>query len=84
MSKKEDPEWEIVDSIPGERKTPQKNRSIRFPKKFWIGAGIGVAIAILFPPAMRFLMNFFRNLIAYWWILVPVAAYLFVRRRFKR
>ncbi len=84
MKKQDDPEWEIVDSLPNERKASRRSKQIRIPKKLLIGAGMGVAIVVLFPPATRLLLNLFRNLIAYWWLFALVAVYWSIKRRFKR
>ncbi len=84
MSNQDDPEWEIVDSLPEKRKGSRSNTRLRIPKKFLIGAGIGLGIVILFPPAMRLMLNLLRNLIAYWWILVAMIGYWFLKREIKR
>jgi len=84
MSNQDDPEWEIVDSLPKKRKPSRQNTRIRIPKKFIIGAGIGLGLVILFPPAMRLLLNLMRNFIAYWWLLVVVIGYWVIKRQLRR
>lgn len=81
MSKNEEPEWEIVDSLPNERKPKKKPLKPKLSWKFIVGAGIGLAIAIVFP---RFVINLVRNLIAYWWLILAFGAYWFIRRRARR
>ncbi len=84
MSNKDDPEWEIVDSLPKKRRPTKPNARIRIPRKFLIGAGIGLALVIIFPPAMRLLLNLMRNFIAYWWLLVVVIGYWFAKRQLTK
>lgn len=81
MNKNDDPEWEIVDSLPNERKTRKNPVKFRISKKFIIGAVIGVAIAIISP---RFVVNLVRNLIVYWWLVIAIAAYWYYARRNAR
>jgi len=82
MTNNDDPEWEVVDSLPNEKKPrPSKPFKFRISKKFLIGAGIGIAIAIISP---RFVVNLVRNVVAYWWLIVAIAAYWIVRRRVRR
>ncbi len=81
MSKQEDPEWEIVDSLPNKRKPKKKPLTIRISWKFIIGAIIGIALLII---SSRFGFNLIRNLIAYWWLIALVGAYWFIRRKARR
>ena len=82
MTNNDDPEWEVVDSLPNEKKPrPPKPFKFRISKKFLIGAGIGIAIAIISP---RFVVNLVRNDVAYWWLIVAIAAYWIIRRRVRR
>ena len=81
MKNNDDPEWEVVDSLPNERKRPTpKQFKIRISKKFIIGAAIGLVLAIIFP---RFVVNLVRNAVAYWWLILLVAAYWMIRRRVR-
>lgn len=82
MNKNDDPEWEIVDSLPNEKKPREKKTvKLRISKKFIIGAIIAVAIAILYPPSI---VNFGRTLFAWRWLVLLVLLYLLVRWLIQR
>ena len=86
MKSQDDPEWELVDSLPNERKRsrPPKPGRVRIPKKYLIGVGVAVGIIIVFPPAMRLVVNLLRNVVAYWWLAAIAIGYWLVKRRLRR
>lgn len=84
MSNQDDPEWEIVDSLPKKRRPSKRNMRIRIPKKFIIGAGIAIGILILVPPARIFLHYLVRNFIAYWWLIAGAIGYWFLKRQLRK
>lgn len=86
MKSQDDPEWELVDSLPNERKRSRSSRParIKIPKKYLIGVGALVGIMIVFPPAMRLFINLLRNVVAYWWLAAIAIGYWLVKRRIRR
>lgn len=83
MAAKHDPEWEIVEEIPGEKKT-RKQKSGGFmaflkSKKLWIGLALGVTLVIAVPVVRVMLQNAIRA----WWIWVGLALYFLWRRMSK-
>ncbi len=82
MKNKDDPEWEIVDSLPNEKKTGEKKTvKLRLSKRFIIGAIIGIAIAILYPPSI---VNVARTLFAWKWLVLLIALYWLARWLIRR
>ena len=77
MKNNDDPEWEIVDSLPNEKKTVK----LRLSKKFVIGAIIGIGIAILYPPSI---VNLVRTLFAWKWLVLLIALYWLARWLIRR
>lgn len=83
MSQRNDPDWEVVDELPGEKK-PQQNKlgSIKTflkSKTLWIGLLGGAALVILVPVFRVMLQNAVRA----WWIWVGLILY-WVWRRMKK
>jgi phage shock protein PspC (stress-responsive transcriptional regulator) len=82
MKNNDNPEWEIVDSLPNEKKTREKKTvKLRLSKKFVIGAIIGLAIAILYPPSI---VNLVRTLFAWKWLVLLIALYWLARWLIRR
>ena len=82
MNNNDDPEWEIVDSLPNEKKTrTKKTVKLRLSKKFVIGAIIGIGIAILYPPSI---VNLIRTLFAWKWLVLLIALYWLARWLIRR
>ncbi len=82
MNKNDDPEWEIVDSLPNEKKPRDKKTvKLRLSKKFLIGAAIGLAIAVLYPPSI---VNLGRTLFAWRWLVLLILLYWLARWLIKR
>ncbi len=82
MKNNDDPEWEIVDSLPNEKKSREKKAvKLRISKKFVIGAVIGIAIAILYPPSI---VNLARTLFAWRWLVLLIALYWIARWLIRR
>lgn len=86
MKSQDDPEWELVDSLPNERKRSKSSPPgrIRFPKKYLIGLGVLVGVIVIFPPAMRLFLNLLRNAVHYWWLVAIAIGYWFAKRRMRR
>lgn len=82
MSNKREPDWEVVDKLPGEKK-PQGPSKPSAPllknKTLWIGLLVGALVVIAFPILRAMLQNALRA----WWIWVGLLAY-FMWRRMKR
>lgn len=82
MSSKPDPDWEVVDELPGEKK-PEPRPGNRLPwlksKRLWFGLLAGGAIVLLFPLVRVMLQNAARA----WWIWLALALY-WVWRRMNR
>lgn len=79
MSKKSDPDWEVVDELPGENKPKPRQGSItRYlkTKALWIGLIFGVTLVILVP----FLRVILQNALRAWWIWLGLALYWIWRR----
>lgn len=82
MKNNDDPEWEIVDSLPNQKKTREKKTvKLRISKKFVIGAVIGIAIAILYPPSI---VNLARTLFAWKWLVLLIILYWVARWLIRR
>ena len=83
MSAKPDPDWEIVEEIPGEKK-PKKRKPGGFfswlkSKKLWFGLIIGAGL-VIFVPVIRVML---QNAVRAWWIWVGLALY-FIWARMKK
>ena len=78
MAQNDDPKWEVVDELPGERKPSKRASSTNMLKNqaLWFGVGIGVLLALIVPVFRIGLFYLFRS----WWIWVPIVAYLIWRR----
>ncbi|MDQ8204977.1 hypothetical protein [Pelagicoccus sp. SDUM812003] len=80
MTQQNDPKWEVVDEIPGERPKEAPSQPAKTPlfkrKTLWLGVGIGVALVFAIP-VLRILAG---NLIRAWWLWLPIAAYYLYRR----
>lgn len=82
MKNNDDPEWEIVDSLPSEKKKrTKKTVKLRLSKKFVIGSIIGIGIAILYPPSI---VNLVRTLFAWKWLVLLIAMYWLARWLIRR
>ncbi len=82
MKNNDDPEWELVDSLPNEKKSREKKAvKLRISKKFVIGAIIGIGIAILYPPSI---VNLGRTLFAWRWLVLLLALYWLARWLIRR
>ncbi|MBD5779944.1 hypothetical protein IEN85_10635 [Pelagicoccus sp. NFK12] len=82
MSPHNDPDWEVVDELPGEKKpSSQPGRLVTFlkSKTLWIGLLAGAALVILVP-VFRVML---QNLVRAWWIWVGLALY-WIWRRMKK
>ncbi len=85
MPKKKDPDWEIVDKLPGEDRPKTESHTTKSPSLFrrrslWIGLGLGIAIALAFPIVRVILLNLLRA----WWLWLAVAIYILWRRGQRR
>lgn len=83
MSAKHEPEWEIVEDIPGD-KNPKKGKgggflSLLKSKKLWFGLIIGATLVILVPIFRVMLQNAIRA----WWLWLGLALYFLWRRMNK-
>ena len=80
MPKNEEPKWEVVDEIPGEKRTQKKSgppsKSLLKSKSLWIGVAVGV-LSIIFLPAVLVIV---RRLALAWWIWLPLLAYWWWRK----
>ena len=83
MPKKGDPEWEIVDELPSEKRKrqktaakPQKKKSLWFSKPVWIGIAVGAVAAAIFPFFRVFVIHLARS----WWLWLAILAYWYWRR----
>ncbi|MDQ8184166.1 hypothetical protein [Pelagicoccus sp. SDUM812002] len=82
MSPKNEPDWEVVDELPGENKPqakPGRLLAVLKSKTLWIGLLAGAALVILVP-VFRVMA---QNLLRAWWIWVGLAIY-FTWRRMKK
>lgn len=82
MSNKSEPDWEVVDKLPGENKPPARSKpstTLFKNKTLWIGLLVGASLVIAFPILRAMLQNALRA----WWIWVGLLAY-FMWRRMKR
>ena len=72
MSANKDPKWEVVDSIPGERKgTPPSKPPFWKSKSLWIGIGVGVLAVTLFAP-LRIMIGLIISKAAQVWWIIPL------------
>ncbi|EDY81776.1 hypothetical protein VDG1235_1394 [Verrucomicrobiia bacterium DG1235] len=79
MSKQQDPKWEVVDELPGEKQPQAKGgwlQSLFKNKTLWIGLLVGAAAVIVFPILRVMLQNALRA----WWIWLGLALYWVWRR----
>lgn len=79
MSSKPDPEWEVVDEIPGEKpepKPPKPGKSLWRRKTLWIGLALGATAVIAFPMLRALLQNLLRA----WWLWLGLAVYWYWMR----
>ncbi|MBC2605114.1 hypothetical protein [Pelagicoccus albus] len=79
MSRRNDPEWEVVDELPGEKRPKAKSGkaiSIFRNKTLWIGIATGITLVIVFPIFRALLQNALRA----WWIWLGLALYWIWRR----
>jgi len=83
-----EPQWEVVDRLPGEPPRRSPSPSSKPPAKsprrraFWIGLAIGAAAAFLFyPPARSLAAGAARGLLALWWLVLPLLAWRLLARR---
>lgn len=82
MSHRNDPDWEVVEELPGEKKPQSKTGGITAffkSKTLWIGLLAGAALVILVPVFRVMLQNAARA----WWIWVGLALY-WIWRRIKK
>ena len=82
MSPQNEPDWEVVDEIPGENKPPSKrSRVLTFfkSKTLWIGLLAGAALVILVPVFRLMALNLVRA----WWLWLALALYWIWRRAKK-
>ena len=77
-----EPKWEVVDEIPGEKKPAPPSRTIRLlkSKALWIGVAIGAGL-IAFLPVLRAMA---LNLARAWWLWVGLLIYWYWRRMQRR
>ena len=82
MPSKQEPKWEVVDSLPGEKKPKARPSatSRALVRSIWIGIAIGAVIALLFPPILAGLGVIIRRLAMAWWLWVGIGAYWYWRR----
>ncbi len=80
----EDPKWEVVDSIPGEKRKPKRRTSILTSKTLWIGTGIGLGVAIFAPFVYAKLLTMLRSPASLVLILLALAYFYFGSKRRRR
>jgi len=77
MPADQDPKWEVVDEIPGERKPrPSKANKLLRSRGLWIGMAVAVA-AVLAVPALRIML---MNLARSWWLLAALSVLWYWQR----
>lgn len=86
MKDKDEVEWEIVDSLPSERKKNErirrKSRSTPFYKStiLWTGISLGLLIAFIFPPFAIIL----RRLLSLWWLALIIFGYYTLKKHTRK
>lgn len=80
MPTQQEPKWEVVDELPGEKKKKNARRdplsSLLRSKMLWIGVAVGVVAVVIFP----ILRGLIPNLVRSWWIWVGILGVWYWRR----
>ncbi|MCH6257933.1 hypothetical protein MLD52_15345 [Puniceicoccaceae bacterium K14] len=85
MKKKDEVEWEVVDSLPSEQKKKRVDKkSQKTPlyrnSALWIGLSLGLVVALAFPPFAVIL----RRLFSLWWLALIVIVYYTLKKRSRK